>query len=103
VSEYEPGWHGTEINPAGVIRETDAVSPYPADLLRRLAVNSTYGRKTAHDLTGTLTYSVTQVALLLGVSRGAIYDMVKRRELRSVRVGRRVLIPKIALAEFLRG
>ncbi|MGQ0824116.1 MAG: helix-turn-helix domain-containing protein [Actinomycetota bacterium] len=51
--------------------------------------------------TATLTVSVTEAARLLGIGRTLAYDLVARGVLPSVRLGRRVLIPRYALAEVL--
>ncbi len=40
-----------------------------------------------------LTYSVPEAARLLGVSPRHLYDLVHDGEVRSIRLGRRVLIP----------
>ena len=42
--------------------------------------------------------SATQAADLLGVSRALVYELIRRRELPSVRLGRRVLVPSAAIA-----
>jgi excisionase family DNA binding protein len=44
-----------------------------------------------------VTLTVAQVAVLLGVSRSAVYDAVRRGELRNVGLGRAVRIPRIDL------
>jgi excisionase family DNA binding protein len=48
-----------------------------------------------------LVYSVPQAAALLGVSRTHAYELVARGELVHVRLGRRVLIPRVALERLL--
>ena len=48
-----------------------------------------------------LTVSVTEAAQLLGVGRTLAYDLVARGVLPSVRLGRRVVIPRLALDELL--
>ena len=47
------------------------------------------------------TYSVDQAARLLGIGRSAAYEAVTRGQLPSVRIGRRVLIPRAALDRLL--
>ncbi|MGH8984648.1 MAG: helix-turn-helix domain-containing protein [Acidimicrobiia bacterium] len=44
-----------------------------------------------------LTVSVVDAAQLLGISRALAYDLVARGELPSLRLGRRVVIPRRAL------
>ncbi len=46
--------------------------------------------------------SVRSAAALLGIGRTATYDAIGRGELRSLKVGRRRLIPADALAELTR-
>ena len=48
-----------------------------------------------------LTYTVDEVARMLGISRGLAYEMVNRGELPSIRLGRRVLIPCRAFDRWL--
>ena len=50
-----------------------------------------------------LTYSVSEAALVLGISRSTAYECVHTGQLRSVQLGRRVVIPKSAIAELLAG
>ena len=44
-----------------------------------------------------LALSVTEAAELLGISRALAYELVARGELPSVRLGRRVVVPRVAL------
>lgn len=44
-----------------------------------------------------LAVSVEEAARLLGISRDLAYDLVARRELPSVRLGRRIVIPRFQL------
>ncbi len=48
-----------------------------------------------------LTYTVGEAAKAIGVSRGLAYELVRRGELRTVHVGRRVLVPRDAVRDFL--
>ena len=48
-----------------------------------------------------LTYTVVEAAKAIGVSRGLAYELVRRGELRTVRVGHRILVPRDAVREFL--
>lgn len=45
--------------------------------------------------------SITEAAALLGISRGLAYELVARGDLPSIRLGRRILIPRHALERFL--
>ncbi len=48
-----------------------------------------------------LTLTVKEVQKLLGLSRGLVYQAIETGEIPSVRVGRRILIPKAALIRLL--
>jgi excisionase family DNA binding protein len=48
-----------------------------------------------------LALSVEEAGALLGISRDLAYDLVARRELPSVRLGRRIVVPRRALEEAL--
>jgi excisionase family DNA binding protein len=50
-----------------------------------------------------LTVTVTEAAQLLGVSRMTAYSAVRDGTIPSVRLGRRVLVPKVALERLLAG
>ena len=46
-------------------------------------------------------YSVEEVAAILGISLSCAYDCIRRGELPSVRLGRRIVIPVAALTALL--
>jgi excisionase family DNA binding protein len=48
-----------------------------------------------------LVYTVTQAAELLGISRAFAYELVARGELPVICLGRRRLVPKVALAALI--
>jgi excisionase family DNA binding protein len=48
-----------------------------------------------------LTYSVDEVAEILGISRSATYECIARGEIPAKRLGRRVVVVRSALEEFL--
>ena len=48
-----------------------------------------------------LTLTVEEAAELLGISRTLAYELVTRRELPSVRLGRRIVVPRRALEALL--
>jgi excisionase family DNA binding protein len=48
-----------------------------------------------------LTYSVIEAAALLGIGRVLAYELVRTGKLRTVRLGRRIVVPKRALDELL--
>jgi excisionase family DNA binding protein len=47
--------------------------------------------------------TVRQVSLLLGVAENTVYESIRRREIPSVRVGRRLLVSRDALMRWLDG
>lgn len=50
-----------------------------------------------------LALTVCQVADLLGVSKNTAYTLVRSGQLRSVRVGRQIRVPRSALENYLNG
>jgi excisionase family DNA binding protein len=48
-----------------------------------------------------LTLTVEEAAVMLGVSRAGAYEAVQRGEIPSIRIGRRILVPKAALQKLL--
>lgn len=48
-----------------------------------------------------LTLSVEEAGQVLGISRGLAYELVARGEIPSIRLGRRVVVPKAALVHRL--
>lgn len=50
-----------------------------------------------------LTYDVEEAGRLLGLGRGASYEAAKRGEIPTIRIGRRLLVPKAALDRMLAG
>ena len=50
-----------------------------------------------------LTYTVTEAAALLGISRTSAYECVRRGEIPSLTLGRRVVISRVALERMLDG
>ena len=48
-----------------------------------------------------LTMTVEEAAEVLGISRATAYDAVSRGEIPCIRIGRRILIPKVALERLL--
>jgi len=47
--------------------------------------------------------TVGEAAAILRISRGAAYEAVKRSEIPSIRIGRRLLVPAAALERMLAG
>ena len=50
-----------------------------------------------------LTMTVEEAAVILGISRATAYDAVSRGEIPCLRIGRRILIPKVAMERLLNG
>ena len=50
---------------------------------------------------GTLMISVEEAARLLGISRNLAYDLVRQGRLPHVRLGRRILVPRFGLEQWL--
>ncbi len=48
-----------------------------------------------------LVYTVTQTAVLLGISRTHAYELVARGDIAHVRLGRRIVVPRNALEQLL--
>jgi excisionase family DNA binding protein len=48
-----------------------------------------------------LTYTVPEAGLLLGISRGAAYAAAADKTLPTIRIGRRLLVPRAALQRLL--
>lgn len=50
-----------------------------------------------------LTVTVAQAAVMLGISRTSAYQRVRRGEIPTVRLGRRLVVPKARLLAMLEG
>jgi excisionase family DNA binding protein len=50
-----------------------------------------------------LVLSVEEAAELLGISRGLAYELVRRRELPAIRLGRRLVVPRRKLLALVEG
>ena len=48
-----------------------------------------------------LVYSVTEIAKLLDIGRSTAYELVRSGTIPSLKLGRRIVIPKLALSRFL--
>ena len=54
------------------------------------------------DERGRRVWTVTEVAVLLGISRAHANDLVTQGAIPHLRIGRRIVVPKIAVDELLR-
>jgi len=59
----------------------------------------TDGRAPAATTPQRLVFTVDEAAVLLRISRGLAYELVARGELPSIRLGRRIVIPRVVLEE----
>ncbi len=50
---------------------------------------------------GRLTWTVEEAASALGISRAFAYDAVRRGEIPAIKIGRRILVPRMALNRLL--
>lgn len=57
----------------------------------------------SHNENDSLTLSVREASILLGLSRGLTYEAVRTGKLPSIKIGRRILIPRAALLRLLDG
>jgi excisionase family DNA binding protein len=59
-------------------------------------------KSTANQLEGRVK-TLNEVAALLRISRGSAYEAAKRKEIPTIRIGRRLLVPSDALERMLSG
>jgi hypothetical protein len=52
---------------------------------------------------GRLTYDLPEAGKLAGLSRNASYEAAKRGEIPTIKIGRRLLVPKVAWDRILSG
>jgi len=105
-----PDPSGRPVDPekiAVVVSPTDWAA-YPRELHEVLAGVAAAGGKgpglaagAIAPLNERLTLTVDEAATLLGISRAFAYEAVNRGEIPSIRIGRRILVPRVALARML--
>jgi excisionase family DNA binding protein len=66
-----------------------------------VAAEQSVGRTPIAPTEGALLLSVAEAAKTLGISRGSLYELVNGGEIRSLQIGRRRLVPREALVEFI--
>ncbi len=49
------------------------------------------------------TLSVEETAKVLGIGRNSAYEGVRTGEIPSIRIGKRILVPRLALEQILKG
>ena len=50
-----------------------------------------------------MTLRVEELMPILGIGRNTAYELIRSGQIRSIRIGRRIRIPRDALLEFLNG
>lgn len=53
-------------------------------------------------ITNKMTLSVMEVASILQISRGMAYQLVKRKDFPKLRIGKRIIIPRDGLIDWLK-
>lgn len=48
-----------------------------------------------------MTYNIAEAAKVLGVSKSFMYKLVRNNEVPVIRLGKRLVIPKVKLQEFI--
>ena len=56
---------------------------------------------TANTESEKLTLNVNEAATVLGISRGLAYQLIQEKRLPTIKLGKRLLIPKVALEKML--
>ena len=56
----------------------------------------------SHEIQNRLVLTVPEAADLLGICRNAAYEAVRRGEIPSIRIGKRLVVPRMAFEELLR-
>ncbi len=79
----------TSVPPAPAAEEVDG-DEYLEGVIERLAGE---GQR--------LVLSIAETASMLGISRGLAYDLARRGELPTMQLGRRLVVPRTALASFI--
>ena len=82
---------------------TDAIARLLASDMREELLAVMREIFTRHAFAGRLAYSPEEAAELLGISRELVHDLLRTGQLGSVKAGRRRLIGKHHLEEFLAG
>ncbi len=70
----------------------------PTDGPRRTSLAASLEARTENER---VAFSVTEVAKLLGISRALAYELAARGDLPVLRLGRRIVVPRVALAALL--
>jgi excisionase family DNA binding protein len=96
VTSHPARHHRTGPELAAPARQAPGPTPPEDDIAAAAAI-----RTRQDSATGRLAYSVDEAAHLTGLSRDLLYDEIRRGNLASVKVGRRRLITRQHLNQFL--
>jgi excisionase family DNA binding protein len=96
VSLIQPSWW--DQNPEA-LQEAVAVAEWLDAQVERRGVGPVIEERPQQRLT----MSVEEAAIALGISRTFAYEAVARGDIPCIRIGRRILIPKVALEKLLGG
>lgn len=66
-------------------------------------VSATIGDSVMANEVAAATYRVEEAAKLLGISRNSAYEAARTGQLPTVRIGKRLVVPKVALDKLLNG
>ncbi len=73
------------------------------DLTPRQRADGTSETRQVREQRDRRVWTVPEGAVLLGISRAHAYDLVAQGAIPHLRLGRRIVVPKIAVDELLRG
>jgi excisionase family DNA binding protein len=94
ITLTQPDWWDDH---SDVLSEAVAVIEWEELHVERRAVGPVIEERPAQRLTMT----VEEAAVVLGISRASAYQAVSRGEIPCIRIGRRILVPKVALERLL--
>jgi excisionase family DNA binding protein len=104
----DPSGRPADPDKIAVVVSPEAWALHPRELQEALAGTAAAGTQGPGLASGAiaplnerLTLTVEEAATLLGISRAFAYEAVTRGEIPSIRIGRRVLVPKAALQRLL--
>jgi excisionase family DNA binding protein len=86
-------------NSAAASRTTNAAVTAPATIFQKLfGMTLPLGEHMER-----ATYTVAEVAAILGVNHKGVYDAIKRGEIRALKIGGRIVVPRLVIEAMLRG
>lgn len=93
-------WSG---QPAALAEALATSLPGQPPITERPQAEARSSRAASTSASGRLTLTVGEAAGLLGISRAFAYEAVRRGEIPSIRIGRPVLVPRVALDRLVNG